>query len=140
MAIAVARFNRMVTERLLEGALRALREQGVPEEGVDVAWVPGAFELPLVARRLAGSGRYHAVLCLGAVIKGDTAHFEHVSREAASGISAAARETGVPVLFEVLTTYTLEQAMDRAGGKHGNLGYDAAIGALEMAALMDELP
>ena len=130
----------MVTERLLEGALQAFRDLGVPEDAVDVAWVPGAFELPLVARRLAASGRYHAVLCLGAVIQGDTAHFEHVSREAAAGIAAAARETGVPVMFEVLTTYNLQQAMDRAGGKNWNLGYDAAVGALDIAALMQELP
>ncbi|MBI4212770.1 MAG: 6,7-dimethyl-8-ribityllumazine synthase [Chloroflexi bacterium] len=130
----------MVTEPLLEGALQAFREQGLPESAVDVAWVPGSFELPLVARRLAASGGYHGVVCLGAVIEGDTTHFEHVSREAASGIAAAAQETGVPIMFGVLTTHTLEQAMERAGGKRGNEGHKAALGVLEMASLLDGLP
>jgi 6,7-dimethyl-8-ribityllumazine synthase len=130
----------MITERLLSGAQAAFRENGVPDDMVDVAWVPGSWELPLVARRLAGSGLYAAVVCLGAVIKGDTAHFEHVAREAATGIAEAARDTGVPVLFGVLTTYTLEDAVERAGGKHGNKGAEAAEAALEMASLLSRLP
>src|SRR5207249_3932417 len=135
-AIAVSRFNSLVTERLLAGAQEAFQAHGVADEMVDVAWVPGAWELPLVARRLAASGDYAAIICLGAVIRGETAHFEHVAREAATGIAEAARDTGVPVLFGVLTTYTLEDALARAGGKHGNKGAEAAEGALEMANLM----
>ncbi len=139
-AIVVARFNSMVTTRLLDGARRAFEDHGVPDDAVDVAWVPGAWEIPLVAQRLAGSGLYSAVVCLGAVIQGETAHFEHVAREAASGIARVAAETGVPVLFGVLTTYTLEDAVARAGGEHGNKGYDAAEAALEMASLLVVLP
>jgi 6,7-dimethyl-8-ribityllumazine synthase len=139
-AVAVARFNSLVTTRLLEGAHQAFREHGVPDDDVDVAWVPGSWELPVVAQRLADSGLYAAVVCLGAVIQGETAHFEHVAREAATGIATAARETGVPMLFGVLTTYTLEDALARAGGEHGNKGYEAAEAALEMANLMNALP
>ena len=139
-AIVVARFNSMVTERLLEGAHRAFDEQGVPDDDVDVAWVPGAWEIPLVAKRLAESGLYGAVVCLGAVIKGETAHFEYVAGEAARGLAQAATETGVPVLFGVLTTYNLKDAMERAGGKHGNKGFEAAEAAVEMANLMAALP
>jgi 6,7-dimethyl-8-ribityllumazine synthase len=129
-----------VTRELLEGALDALRSHDVAEEDVDVVWVPGAFELPLVARRLAASRTYDGVICLGAVIRGETAHFEHVAGQAAAGIREVARDTGVPVLFGVLTTETLEQALDRAGGKHGNKGWDAAMAAIEMASLLDQLP
>lgn len=139
-AIAVARFNSMVTERLLVGAKQAFDDHGVPEDLVDVVWVPGSWELPLVAQRLAQSRLYSAVICLGAVIQGETAHFEHVAREAATGIAHASRETGVPILFGVLTTYNLGDAMERAGGKHGNKGYEAAEGALEMANLLGHLP
>lgn len=139
-AVAIARFNELVTSKLLEGALDGLRAHGVEEEDVVVVWVPGAFELPLVARRLAETGAYDAVICLGAVIRGDTAHFDHVAGQAATGIRAAAEATGVPVIFGVLTTDTLEQAMDRAGGKHGNKGWDAATAAIETASILDRLP
>jgi 6,7-dimethyl-8-ribityllumazine synthase len=139
-AVVVARFNELVTAKLLEGTLDGLRTHGVAEDDVLVAWVPGAFELPPVARRLAASGAYDAVICLGAVIRGDTAHFDHVAGQAASGIRAAAEETGVPVIFGVLTTDTFDQAMDRAGGKHGNKGWDAAMAAMETASVLDQLP
>jgi 6,7-dimethyl-8-ribityllumazine synthase len=138
-AIAVARFNEVVTGKLLDGAVEALRAHGVDEDDLVVVWVPGAFELPLVARRLAESG-YDAVICLGAVVRGDTAHFDHVAGQAARGIRAAGEETGVPVIFGVLTTETFEQAIDRAGGKHGNKGWDAAMAAMEMAAVLERLP
>jgi len=139
-AIAVARFNELVTRKLLEGALGALAANGVVQEDIDVVWVPGAFELPIVARRLAASRTYDGVICLGAVIRGETAHFEHVAGQAAQGIRTAAQETGVPVAFGVLSTDTLEQALDRAGGAHGNRGWDAATAAIETASLLDQLP
>jgi 6,7-dimethyl-8-ribityllumazine synthase len=138
-AIVVARFNELVTGKLLEGAIDCLRAHGAAEEDLDVAWVPGAFELPLVARRMAGSGSYDAIVCLGAVIRGETAHFDHVATQAATGIRTASEDTGVPVIFGVLTTDTFEQAMDRAGGKHGNKGWDAAAAAMEMASLRERL-
>ena len=140
LAIAAARFNELVTRKLLEGALAALATHGVAVEDVDVVWVPGAFELPLVARRLAGSRTYDAVICLGCVIRGETVHFEHVAGQAAAGIREAGQTTGVPVTFGVLTTETLEQALDRAGGKHGNKGWDAATAAIEMSSLLEQLP
>ena len=139
-AVAVSRFNEPVTGKLLEAALAAFRRHGVDEEDLEVAWTPGAFELPLVAMRLARSGQFDAVLCLGAVIRGETAHFEHVAGEAARGIQAATLDSGVPCIFGVLTTDTLEQALDRAGGAHGNKGWDGAVAAMEMAGLMDSLP
>ena len=139
-AVAVARFNELVTRELLDGALQALRSHDVADDDVDVVWVPGAFELSLVARRLASSGTYDGVICLGAVIRGETAHFEHVAGQAAAGIREAADAFGVPVSFGVLTTETLEQALDRAGGNHGNKGWDAAIAAIEMASLLEQLP
>lgn len=138
--VVAARFNEIVTRRLLDGALTALRANGVGDDDVDLAWVPGAFELPVVARRMAASGTYDGVICLGAVIRGETAHFDHVAREAASGIRNAAETTGVPVTFGVLTTDTLEQALDRAGGEHGNKGWDAATAAIETASLLEQLP
>ena len=137
--VVVAKFNDFVTDRLLSGARDAFRRHGVAEDAVDVAWVPGSLELPLVAQTMAATGRYAAVVCLGAVIRGETAHFEHVAGQAAAGIASAARETGVPILFGVLTTDTLEQAIDRAGAKSGNKGYDAAVDAVEMADLIDQL-
>jgi 6,7-dimethyl-8-ribityllumazine synthase len=139
-AIVAARFNEIVTRKLLEGALESLRSNDVADDDVDVAWVPGAFELPLVARRLAMSGTYDGVICVGAVIRGETAHFEHVAGQAAAGIREAAGASGVPVSFGVLTTDTLEQALDRAGGTHGNKGWDAALAAIEMASLIEQLP
>lgn len=140
VGIVVSRFNELVTSRLLDGALDCLRTRGLAEDDLVVAWVPGAFELPLVARRLAASGGYDAVVCLGAVIRGETAHFEYVAAEAAGGIRAAAEATGVPVIFGVLTTDTLDQAMDRAGGRHGNRGWDAVVAALETASVLEQLP
>jgi 6,7-dimethyl-8-ribityllumazine synthase len=112
----------------------------VAEEDVEVTWVPGAFEIPVVSQRLASSGEVEAVVCLGSVIRGETPHFDHVAGQAARGIQSAALGTGVPCVFGVLTTETLEQALDRAGGKHGNKGWDAAVAAMEMASLMDALP
>jgi 6,7-dimethyl-8-ribityllumazine synthase len=140
IAIVVARFHEHVTAKLLDGALGGLRAHGVADEAVDVAWVPGAFEIPLVAKRMAETGAYDAVICLGAVVRGQTAHFELVSAEAARGVGEVGRETGVPAIFEVLATETLAQAEDRAGGPHGNRGWDAAEAALEMADLLDRLP
>jgi 6,7-dimethyl-8-ribityllumazine synthase len=140
IAIVVARFHEHVTAKLLDGALGGLRARGVADEAVDVAWVPGAFEIPLVAKRMAETGAYDAVICLGAVVRGQTAHFELVSSEVARGVGQVARQTGVPAIFEVLATETLAQAEDRAGGSHGNKGWDAAEAALEMADLLDRLP
>lgn len=134
--IVVARFNEFITSKLLEGALDGLRRHGVDEANVDVAWVPGSFEIPVVARKLAQTGHYDAVLCLGAVIRGSTAHFDYVAGEAAKGIGAVALQTGVPVIFGVLTTDTIEQAIERAGTKAGNKGFDAAVTGIEMANLL----
>ena len=137
--IVVGRFNGFIGESLLKGALDGLRRHGVDDGRIDVVWVPGAFEIPLVAKKIAGSGNYGAVICLGCVIRGATTHFEYVAGEAAKGISAAALETGVPVIFGVLTTENIEQAIERAGTKAGNKGWDAALAALEMADLMRRL-
>jgi 6,7-dimethyl-8-ribityllumazine synthase len=138
-ALVVSRFNEIVTGKLLAGAIECLRAHGVDEDDLVVAWVPGAFELPIAARRAAASG-YDAVICLGAVIRGETAHFEHVAGQAANGIRAAAEDTGVPVIFGVLTTDTFEQAIDRSGGKHGNKGWDAAMAAMETASVLEQFP
>lgn len=140
VAIVVARFHEQVTAKLVEGALAGLRSHGVADEAVDVAWVPGAFEIALVAKRMASTGAYDAVICLGAVVRGETAHFDLITAEAARGAAEVGRETGVPVIFEVLATETLAQAEARAGGIHGNRGWDAAEAALEMADLLDRLP
>lgn len=140
VAIVVARFHEQVTAKLVEGALAGLRSHGVADEAVDVAWVPGAFEIALVAKRMASTGAYDAVICLGAVVRGETAHFDLITAEAARGAAEVGRETGVPVIFEVLATETLAQAEARAGGAHGNRGWDAAEAALEMADLLDRLP
>lgn len=139
LAIVVSRFNRLVTERLLAGAQDAIARHGVDGEKVDVAWVPGSIELPLVARRLAERRRYDAIVCLGAVIRGETPHFDHVANQAAAGTSRVALDTGVPVIFGVITANTLEQALERAGGKAGNKGYDAVVTAIEMANLLEGL-
>ena len=136
VAIVVARFNDFITSRLLEGARAALESHGVSDDDVTVASVPGSFELPLAAKKLAESGKYDAVICLGAVIRGETDHYEHVAGEAAKGISAASLSSGRPVIFGVLTTDTLEQAINRAGGKQGNNGYSAGLAAIEMANLL----
>lgn len=138
--VVVARFNEFITRPLLAGALDAFRRHGVADGDVDVAWVPGAWEIPVVARRLALSGRYAAVVTLGAVIRGATAHFDYVAGNAASGIARAALDTDVPIIFGVLTTDTIEQAIERAGTKAGNKGFEAAVAAIETASLLAELP
>lgn len=138
-AVVVSRFNGFITEKLLEGCLSGLARHGVDEASVDVAWVPGSFEIPVAAKRLAESGKYRAVICLGAVIRGDTAHFDYVCAESAKGIASVALATGVPTIFGVVTTDTIEQAVERAGTKAGNKGWDAALAAIEMANLMKEL-
>jgi 6,7-dimethyl-8-ribityllumazine synthase len=135
IAIVAARFNRAICDRLLDGALRALALRGVSAERVTVVRVPGAFEVPFAARRLASSGRHDAVVALGAVIRGETPHFDYVAGEAARGIANAGEATGVPVLFGILTTETPQQALERSGGAHGNRGADAAEAAIEMARL-----
>ena len=140
VAVVASRFNEGVTSKLVEGAVEGLRSHGVEDGAIDVAWVPGAFEIPLVAGHMARTGRYHAVICLGAVVRGETAHFELVAGEAARGIAGVASETGVPAIFEVLATEDLAQAESRAGGTHGNKGWEAARSALEMAGLMESLP
>jgi 6,7-dimethyl-8-ribityllumazine synthase len=139
IAVVVSRFNESITSRLLDGAREALARHDVRDEDVDVAWVPGAFELPLAALELAESRRYDAVVCLGAVIRGETPHFEYVAGEAARGVAQVARDTGVPVVFGVITPDTMEQAEARAGGKKGNKGQDAALSAIEMANLLRQL-
>jgi 6,7-dimethyl-8-ribityllumazine synthase len=139
VAIAASRFNRLVTDSLVAGAVEELRRHGVQESDIDLAWVPGAFELPLTAERLAASGRYAAVVAIGAVVRGATPHFDHVAGQAAAGLAAATRATGVPVAFGVLTCDTMEQALDRAGGKAGNKGAEAALCALEMAGLLEAI-
>jgi 6,7-dimethyl-8-ribityllumazine synthase len=138
-AVVVARFNEFFTRQLLEGAQAAFRRHGVPEQQVDVAWVPGSFEIPVVAKRLAGSGRYDAIVCLGAIIRGATSHFDYVAGQAAAGVARASLDTGVPAIFGIITTDDLEQAMDRSGAKAGNKGYDAVVAAIEMADLMAQL-
>jgi 6,7-dimethyl-8-ribityllumazine synthase len=138
IGVVVTRFNDTVTRRLLDGALDALRRHNVPEDDVTVAWVPGAWELPVVVRRLAQSGRVDAVIALAAVVRGQTAHFDHVAGNAAT-VGAVAADTGVPVSFGVLTTETWEQAVDRAGGKRGNAGADAALAAIETARVLEAL-
>lgn len=140
VGIVVSRFNEMISERLLAGALDGLRRHDVAEDAIDVVWVPGAFELPLMAKRMACSNRYDAVVCLGAVIRGSTPHFDYVAGQTAGGIARVSLETGLPVIFGVLTTETIEQAIERSGTKAGNKGYDAVVGAIEMANLLRLLP
>jgi 6,7-dimethyl-8-ribityllumazine synthase len=139
IAIVVARFNRSVTESLLDGALECLREHGVAEDAIDVLRVPGAFEITVAAEQCAATGRYAALICLGAVVRGETPHFEFIAREVSRGINDIACRHRIPVAFGVLTTDTMEQALARAGSGHGNKGFEAAVTALEMAALLREL-
>jgi 6,7-dimethyl-8-ribityllumazine synthase len=139
VAIVAGRFNQIVTAPLVEGALAGLAKHGVADADITVVWVPGAFEIPLAARRLADSGLVDAVICLGAVIRGDTAHFELVANEAARGIAAVGLETGVPCIFEVLATDDLAQAQARAGGADGNKGWEAAVTALTMISTLQAL-
>jgi len=138
-AIVVSRFNSFITERLLNGAMDALARTGANPDLIDVVKVPGSWEVPLIAAEVARQHRYDAVICLSAVIRGETPHFDYVAAEAAKGVAHAAAETGVPVAFGVLTTNTLEQAIDRAGAKGGNKGFDAAMTAIEMANLLRTL-
>ncbi|MBX5446174.1 6,7-dimethyl-8-ribityllumazine synthase [Sphaerobacter sp.] len=139
IGIVVARFNEFVTSKLMEGALDALVRHEVDPDAIDVLWVPGSFEIPLAAKRMADSGRYDAVVCLGAVIRGATPHFDYVAAEVAKGVANVSLATGVPVIFGVLTTDTIEQAIERAGTKAGNKGFDAAVTAIEMANALRQL-
>ena len=139
IGIVAARFNEFITSKLVAGAQDALRRHNVSEEDVDVAWVPGAFEIPLVASKMAKSGKYDAVICLGAVIRGSTSHYDYVCNEVSKGIATVSLESGVPVLFGVLTTENIEQAIERAGTKAGNKGYDCAVSAIEMVNLLREM-
>ena len=138
-AIVVARFNALVTEPLLGGCRDAFARHGVSGERIDVAWVPGSFEVPLVARTLAESGRYAAVVCLGCIIRGETGHYDHVAGQAASGVMQAGLSAGIPVIFGILTTETVEQALNRAGLKAGNKGAEAAAAAIEMVNLLGQV-
>ena len=137
--IIVGRFNEFIGGKLLTGALDALKRHGVNEEDIDITWVPGAFEIPLVAKKMAKSGNYDGVICLGAVIRGATPHFDYVSNEVTKGVAHVSLETEIPVIFGVLTTDTIEQAIERAGTKAGNKGYDAAVTAIEMANLLKQI-
>ena len=139
IGIIVARFNSFISEKLLEGAMDSLVRSGVADDDIDVARVPGAFEIPLVAQKMAGSGKYDAVICLGVVIRGATPHFDFVASEVAKGTAQVMLDAGVPVLFGVLTTESIEQAIERAGSKAGNKGSDVAVAALEMIDLIDKL-
>jgi len=139
-AIIVSRFNDFITSKLLDGAKDALLRHGAKEEDIDIARVPGSFEIPLIAKKLASKGTYNAVICLGTVIRGATPHFEYVAAEVSKGIAAASMETGVPIAFGVITSDTIEQAVERAGTKSGNKGWDAAITAIEMAQLIKKIP
>ena len=139
VAVVVARFNEVITRQLLNGALETLTRHGVRDDDISVAWVPGAFELPVVAKALAKTGRYDSIVCLGAVIRGETGHYEMVAGQAASGTGAVGMETGIPTIFGVLTTENMEQAINRAGGKSGNIGSNSAAAAIETARLIQAI-
>lgn len=139
VGIVAARFNEFITSKLLSGAMDGLVRHDVQEEDIHVAWVPGAFEIPLIASKMAKSGKYDAVICLGAVIRGSTSHYDYVCNEVSKGIAAVGLESGIPVLFGVLTTENIEQAIERAGTKAGNKGYDCALSAIEMVNLIREI-
>ncbi len=139
IGIVAARFNEFITSKLLSGAMDGLLRHDVFEEDIDVAWVPGAFEIPLIASKMAKSGKYDAVICLGAVIRGSTSHYDYVCNEVSKGIAAVSLSEGIPVMFGVLTTENIEQAIERAGTKAGNKGYDCALGAIEMINLIREI-
>jgi 6,7-dimethyl-8-ribityllumazine synthase len=138
--IVVSRFNEAISVRLLEGALDCLKRHNTDEKRVDVAWVPGAFEIPVAARNMAAIGKYDAVICLGALVRGATPHFDYIASEVAKGVARLAQETGIPASFGVITADSLEQAVERSGGKAGNKGWDAAMSALEMADLLTKFP
>lgn len=137
--IIVGRFNEFIGSKLLSGALDGLKRHGVSEDDIELTWVPGAFEIPLVAKKMALTKKYDGVICLGAVIRGATPHFDYVSNEVTKGVASVSLDTGVPIIFGVLTTDTIEQAIERAGTKAGNKGYEAAVTAIEMANLLSEL-
>lgn len=137
--IVVGRFNEFISSKLLGGALDALKRHGAAEEHIEMAWAPGSYEIPLIAKKMAKTGKYDVVICLGAVIRGSTPHFDYVSSEVAKGVAHASMETEKPIIFGVLTTDNLEQAIERAGTKSGNKGFDAAMAAIEMGNLMKEL-
>ena len=137
--ILVTRFNSFITKRLLEGAITEFKKQGADEKKIEVVWVPGSFEMPIVAQKLAKSKKYNAIICLGAILQGDTPHFEYVASEAAKGIANVSLNTGVPVIFGVITADNLEQAIQRAGAKLGNKGEESARVAIEMSDLMDQI-
>ena len=139
IGLVAARFNEFITSKLLSGAVDGLVRHDVKEEDIHVAWVPGAFEIPLIASKMAKSGKYDAVICLGAVIRGSTSHYDYVCNEVSKGIAAVSLESGIPVLFGVLTTENIEQAIERAGTKAGNKGYDCAMSAIEMVNLIQEM-
>lgn len=139
VGIVAARFNEFITSKLVAGAKDGLLRHDVKEEDIDVAWVPGAFEIPLIAKKLAKSGKYDAVICVGAVIRGSTSHYDYVCSEVSKGIASVSLESGIPVMFGVLTTDSIEQAIERAGTKAGNKGYDCALGAIEMVNLIREI-
>lgn len=138
-ALVVSRFNEFISSRLLDGAQDALLRHGAKEEDIEIAWTPGSFEIPLIAQKMAESKKYSAVICLGAIIRGGTPHFDYVAAEASKGIAKASLDTGVPVIFGIITADTLEQAIERAGVKEGNMGAKAAVGAIEMANLLKSL-
>lgn len=138
-ALVVSRFNDFISDKLLTGAIDALLRHGARDEDIDIVKVPGSFEIPLMAKKITEKGKYHAVICLGAVIRGSTPHFEYVSSEVAKGVALVGLESGIPVIFGVVTTDTLEQAIERAGTKAGNKGWSAAVAAMEMANLVDSL-
>ena len=135
IGVVVGRFNEFITAKLLDGALDGLKRHGVAEENIDIAWVPGAFEVPLIAKKMAETNKYDAVIGLGTVIRGSTTHYDYVCNEAAKGIASVSLSTGVPIIFGIVTTETIEQAIERAGTKVGNKGYDSAVSAIEMANL-----
>ena len=138
-AIVVARFNEFITSKLLSGALDALKRHDTPEENISVVWVPGSFEIPLVAKKLASTKNFDAVICLGAVIRGETTHYDYVCNEVSKGIAQVGLQSGVPTIFGIVTTENIQQAIERAGTKSGNKGFDAAISAMEMANLLKSL-
>lgn len=139
VGIVAARFNEFIVSKLLGGALDGLKRHDIVEEDIEIAWVPGAFEIPLIAAKMAGSGKYDAVICLGAVIRGSTSHYDYVCSEVSKGVAAVALNSGIPVIFGVLTTDTIEQAIERAGTKAGNKGYDSALAAVETVNLIREM-
>ena len=139
IGIVAARFNEFIVSKLVSGALDGLKRHDVPEENIEIAWVPGAFEIPLIAKKMANTKRYDAIICLGAVIRGATSHYDYVCNEVSKGIAQVSLQAEMPVLFGILTTDTIEQAIERAGTKAGNKGYDCALGAIELVNLLQEI-